>query len=102
MAQDVWKYTIQGNGEQSVMISGVLTMPGLHVVSLVIYTPFELFMARKFLMVQDGYGWTMCIALEMNEAWLIVVVMNGEVMTAVIMKMRELNVLQPVKNKDIQ
>ena len=102
MALDVWKCTIQGNGEQSVMIPGVLMMPWLHVVSLVIYTLFDLFISRKFPMVQDRYGWMMCNALEMNEVWLIVVIMDGEVITADIVRMQELNVLRQVKNKDIQ
>jgi hypothetical protein len=51
-----WKYFTMENGEQSVMVLGILMMPKLHVGNLVIHMPLELFMAVMFLMELDRYG----------------------------------------------
>jgi hypothetical protein len=56
-----------GNGEQSVMILGILMMLELHVGNLVIHMLFELFMAVMFLMVLDRFGWMMSDVLEVNK-----------------------------------
>ena len=69
-------------------------MRKLLVGNLVMRSLLDLFEARKLLMELVGYGWIICIALEVNELWLIVVIMDGEDITAVITKMQELNVHQ--------
>ena len=56
MAKDVLKYSTIDNGDQSVLMDGILKMPESRVVNLVIQMPSELFMDPMFPPVLDKYG----------------------------------------------
>ena len=79
------------NGEQYVMMVGVSMTLELHVVNLDIQMRLERFKVLRYLMEQDRYGWMTSHALAVNKPWPVVLIGDGEVITAAIMKTPELN-----------
>jgi hypothetical protein len=67
MVLAVWRYSTTENGEQSVIILGVLMMPESHVVSSDIDMLSEHFQQARFLQVPGGYGWIMSHVQEVNK-----------------------------------
>ena len=96
MVLAVWKYFTTENGEQYVMILGVLMMQQLHVVSLDIDMQLEHFEEERFFLVMGGYGWMVSLVLAVNKISLVALIMNGEILTAIMMTMSELNVFHGV------
>jgi hypothetical protein len=62
-----WKYSIMEDGEQYVMMVGILMMLRLYVVNWDLYPLLELFKVAMFSTELARYGWMMFLVLDMNK-----------------------------------
>ena len=96
MALVVQKYSTTGNGEQSVIITGMKMTPLLSVINLVMHMLLEPLKVTTFLTVPDKYGQIMSVVLGVNKICSVVHIGVGEKKIADTMKTQEQNVLQQV------
>ena len=88
--KDGSRSTITASGEQFVMMTGTSATLGLCADSLVFKVPWVLIKTVHGILVrdQDAFGWMMSVVEAMSPRYLHAVIMDGDVTTAVTMKMQ--------------
>lgn len=99
MVREEWRYFTTEPGELSATICGISTTHELCVDHLGILTPLVLHTVLILVKELATYGWIMCNAGVMKVPFRCAHTMDGELITAVILKMHQSFVLVSLPNK---